>query len=169
MEPACLVCRSSEYLTQGCGGLSLSPLDTDPAASRPPGERECGGLPLTLLVTDPAASCPTGEREQVHRFSVRRRRGRTSRSEVHAILSDQAPVRQGLRHLLADSARRRSPSYIPTTSRYPLRPCSTTRLPTSRGSSIVLCPKCSSSGVLSILHSRPQTFLDKHNRVVIFP
>ena len=24
MEPACLVCRSSEYLTQGCGGLSLS-------------------------------------------------------------------------------------------------------------------------------------------------
>ena len=24
MEPACLVCHSSEYLTQGCGGLSLS-------------------------------------------------------------------------------------------------------------------------------------------------
>ena len=24
MEPAYLVCRSSEYLTQGCGGLSLS-------------------------------------------------------------------------------------------------------------------------------------------------
>ena len=24
MELACLVCRSSEYLTQGCGGLSLS-------------------------------------------------------------------------------------------------------------------------------------------------
>ena len=24
MEPACLVCRSSKYLTQGCGGLSLS-------------------------------------------------------------------------------------------------------------------------------------------------
>ena len=24
MEPACLVCRSSEYLTKGCGGLSLS-------------------------------------------------------------------------------------------------------------------------------------------------
>src|SRR4051812_36155994 len=23
MEHACLVCRSSEYLTQGCGGLSL--------------------------------------------------------------------------------------------------------------------------------------------------
>ena len=21
MEPACLVCRSSEYLTQGCGGV----------------------------------------------------------------------------------------------------------------------------------------------------
>ena len=24
MEPVCLVCRSLEYLTQGCGGLSLS-------------------------------------------------------------------------------------------------------------------------------------------------
>ena len=24
MEPACLVCLSSEYLTQGCSGLSLS-------------------------------------------------------------------------------------------------------------------------------------------------
>ena len=24
MEPACLVCRSSKYITQGCGGLSLS-------------------------------------------------------------------------------------------------------------------------------------------------
>ena len=50
MEPARLVCRSSEYLTQGCGGLSLSPLVTDPAASRPPGERECGGLSLSLTV-----------------------------------------------------------------------------------------------------------------------
>ena len=48
MEHACLGCRSSEYLTQGCGGLSLSPLVTDPAASRPPGERECGGLSLSL-------------------------------------------------------------------------------------------------------------------------
>ena len=49
MEPPCLVCLSSEYLTQGCGGLSLShtPLVTDPAASRPPGERECGGLSLS--------------------------------------------------------------------------------------------------------------------------
>ena len=102
------VVRSSECLTQGSGGLSLSPLVTDPAASRPPGERE-----------------------EVHRFSVRRRQGSTSRSAVHVVLSDQAPARQGLRHLLADSARRRSPSYIPTTSRYPLRPCSTARLPTS--------------------------------------
>ena len=49
MEPACLVCRSSEYLTQGCCGLSLSlsSLVTDSAASRPPGERECGGLSLS--------------------------------------------------------------------------------------------------------------------------
>ena len=49
MEPACLVCLSSEYLTQGCDGLSLSlsPLITDPAASRPPVERECGGLSLS--------------------------------------------------------------------------------------------------------------------------
>ena len=153
MELACLVCRSSEYLTQGCGGLSLSPLVTDPAASRPPRERE-----------------------EVHRFSVRRCRGSTSRSAVHAVLSNQAPARQGLRHLLADSARRRSPSYIPTTPRYPLWPFSTARLPTSLhvenlacGSSIVLCPKRSSSSVLSILHSRPHTVLDKHNRVVIFP
>ena len=111
--------------------LSLSPLVTDPAASRPPGERECSGLSLSPLVTDPATSRPPGEREEVHRFSVRRRRGSTSRSAVHAVLSDQAPARQGLRHLLADFARRRSPSYIPTTSRYPLRPCSTARLPTS--------------------------------------
>ena len=37
------------------------------------------------------------------------------------------------------------------------------------GSSIVRCPKRSSSGVLSILQSRPHTVLDKHNRVVIFP
>ena len=111
--------------------LSLSPLVTDPAASRPPGERECGGLSLSPLVTDPAASRPLGEREEVHHFSIRRRRGNTSRSAVHAVLSDQAPARQGLRHLLADSARRRSPSYIPTTSRYPLQPCSTAPLPTS--------------------------------------
>ena len=88
-------------------------------------------LSLSPLVTDPAASRPPAEREDVHRFSVRRRRGSTSRSAVHAVLSDQAPARQGLRHLLADSARCRSPSYIPTTSRYPLRPCSTARLPTS--------------------------------------
>ena len=123
--------------------LSLSPLVTDPAASRPPGERECGGLslshrwslirphpvrrgkgvrwPLSLspLVTDPVASRPPGEREEVHRFSVQRRRGSTSRSAIHAILSDEAPARQGQHYLLADSARRRSPSYFPTTSRYP--------------------------------------------------
>ena len=109
MEPAYLVCRSSEYLTQGCGDLSLS---------------------LSPLVTDPAASRPPGEREEVHSFSVRQCRGNTSRSAVHVVLFDQAPARQGLRHLLADSAHRRSPSYIPTTSKYPLRPCSTARLPT---------------------------------------
>ena len=49
MEHACLVCRSSEYLTQGCGGLSLSPLVTDPAASRPPGEGSAvASLSLTI-------------------------------------------------------------------------------------------------------------------------
>ena len=118
-------------------------------------------LSLSPLVTDPAAPRPPGEREEVHRFSVRRRRGSTSRSAVLAVLFDQAPTRQGLRHLLADFAHRRSPSYIPTTPRYPLRPCSTARLPTSLhvenlacGSSIVLCPKRISSGVLSILQSR---------------
>ena len=50
-------------------------------------------LSLSPLVTDPAASRPPGEREEVHRFSVRRRRGSTSRSAVHAVLSDQAPAR----------------------------------------------------------------------------
>ena len=50
-------------------------------------------LSLTLSVTDPAASRPPAEREDVHRFSVRRRRGSTSRSAAHAVLSDQAPAR----------------------------------------------------------------------------
>ena len=115
MEPPCLVCRSSEYLTQGCGGLSLShrwsliwmhPIRQGKGSA-------VASLSLSPLVTDPAASHPPGEREEVHRFSVRRRQGSTSRSAVHAVLSDQAPALQGLRHLLADSARRRSPSYIP--------------------------------------------------------
>ena len=44
------VCLSSHHLTQGGSGLSLSPLVSDPAASRPPAERE-----------------------DVHRLSVRRR------------------------------------------------------------------------------------------------
>ena len=48
---------------------------------------------LSSLVTDPAASRPPGEREEVHHFSVRRCRGSTSRSAVHAVLSDQAPAR----------------------------------------------------------------------------
>ena len=75
------------YLTQGCGGHSLSPLVTDPAASRPPGERECGGLSLSPLVTNSDASRPSGEREcgglsLSHRWSliqphpVRRGKGR---------------------------------------------------------------------------------------------
>ena len=49
MEPACLVCRSSEYLTQGCGGLSLSHrwslIRSHPVRR---GERESGGLSLSL-------------------------------------------------------------------------------------------------------------------------
>ena len=83
------IVRSSEYLTQSCDGLSLSlsPLVTDPDASRPPGERECGGLSLSPLATDPAASRPSGERECVglslsHRWSLIRphpvRRGKGS-------------------------------------------------------------------------------------------
>ena len=44
------VCLSSHHLTQGRRGLSLSALVSDPAASRPPAERE-----------------------DVHRLSVRRR------------------------------------------------------------------------------------------------
>ena len=34
------VCLSSHHLTQGRRGLSLSAFDSDPAASRPPAERE---------------------------------------------------------------------------------------------------------------------------------
>ena len=34
------VCLSSHHLTQGGGGLSLSALVSDPAASRSPAERE---------------------------------------------------------------------------------------------------------------------------------
>ena len=34
------VCLSSHHLAQGGGGLSLSPLVSDLAASRPPAERE---------------------------------------------------------------------------------------------------------------------------------
>ena len=44
------VCLSSHHLTQGRRGLSLSALVSDPAASRPPAERE-----------------------DVHRLSIRRR------------------------------------------------------------------------------------------------
>ena len=125
--------RSSEYLTQGWVGLSLSHRWS---LIRPHPVRRGKGsavtsLSLSPLFTDPAASRLPGEREEVHRFSVRRHQGSRSRSAVHAVLSDQAPAWQGLRHLLADSARRRSPSYIPTTSRYPLRPCSIARLPKS--------------------------------------
>ena len=58
------VVRSSEYLTQGSDGLSLSPLVTDPAASRPSGGKGVRWpLSLSPLVTDPAASRPPGERE----------------------------------------------------------------------------------------------------------
>ena len=138
-------------------------------------------LSLSPLVTNVAASRPSAEREDMHHFSIRWCQGSKSRSMVLTVLSDQAPARLGLHHLLAaavwaDPARRRSPSYIQTTPRYCVRPCSTARLPTSLhvenlacGSNIVLCPKGSSSSVLSILQSLPHTVLDKHNHVVIFP
>ena len=64
------ICLSSHHLTQDRRGLSLS-----------------------ALVSDPAASHPPAEREDVHRSSVRRRRGSTSQSVVPAILSDQAQAR----------------------------------------------------------------------------
>ena len=68
--PAWFVALQSISHKVAVASLSLSPLVTDPAASRPPGERECGGLSLSPLVTDPAASRSLGEREEVHRFSV---------------------------------------------------------------------------------------------------
>ena len=46
------VCLSSHHLTEGGGGLCLS---------------------LSPMVTDPTASRPLAEREDVHCFSVRRR------------------------------------------------------------------------------------------------
>ena len=69
----------------------------------------------------------------------------------------------------ADPGRRCPPSYILTTLRYSFhRPCSTAHLPTllhvenpGCGSSLVLCSKRSSSGVLSILQSHPQSIFDK--------
>ena len=64
-------------------------------------------------------------------------------------------------------------AHLVTSRRPPGIPSGLAPLPSSHvatcGSSIVLCPKCSSSGVLSILQSRPHTVLDKHNRVVILP
>ena len=64
------VCLSSHHLTQGRHGLSLTTLVSDPAASRPPAERE-----------------------DVHHLTVRRRGASTSRSAVPAVLSNQAPTR----------------------------------------------------------------------------
>ena len=60
MEPACLVCRTLEYLTQGRGGLSLS---HHWSLIRPHPVRRGKGsavacLSLSPLVTDPAASRP---------------------------------------------------------------------------------------------------------------
>src|SRR3954470_19730395 len=87
MEPACLVCRSSEYLTQGSGGLSLShrwslirphtvrrgkgsavaslSLSHHWSVIRPHPVRRGKGsavasLSLSPLVTDPVASCRRG-------------------------------------------------------------------------------------------------------------
>ena len=69
----------------------------------------------------------------------------------------------------ADPGRRRPPSFIPTTLRYSfLWPCSTAHLPTllhvenpAGRSSLVVCLKCISASILSILQSRPQTIFDK--------
>ena len=125
MELAFLVCRSSVYLTQGCGGLSLS-LSHRWSLIRPHPVRRGKGVrwPLSL------SHCWSLIRPHL----VRRGKGRkcivspfdgaeAARPDLRytPVLSDQAPARQGLRHLLTYSARRRSPSYIPTTSRYPLR------------------------------------------------
>ena len=60
IEHACLVCRSSEYLTQGCSGLSLShhwSLIRSHPVRRGKGSA-VASLFLPPLVTDPAASRP---------------------------------------------------------------------------------------------------------------
>ena len=69
----------------------------------------------------------------------------------------------------ADPSRWRPPSKIPMTLRYSfLRPCSTAHLPTllhvenpTCGSSLVVCLKRISVGVLSILQSCPQNIFEK--------
>ena len=129
-----MVCCSSEYLTQGCDGLSLShrwSLIRPHPVRRGKGSAVASlSLSLLPLVIDPAVSLCQGKGGSASFLRSTTPRQHV-RSAVHAVLSDQAPARQGLRQLLADSARRRSPSYIPMTSRYHLRPCSTARLPTS--------------------------------------
>ena len=151
--------------------LTHTPLVTDPAASRPPGERECGGLSLS------------------HHWSLIRphpvRRGKGRKCIVSPFDGAEA-ARPDLRYMpFSVTKLRRGRAYAtcsqipPTaahlvTSRRPLgipsglAPCPFSHV-AACGSSIVLCPKRRLSGVLSILHSRPHTVLDKHNRVVIFP
>ena len=151
--------------------LSLSPLFTDPAASRPPGERECGGLSLS------------------HRWSLIRlhpvRRGK-GRKCIVSPFDDAEAARPDLWYTPFSLTKlRRNRAYATCSQIRPplftllhpddlqVSPPALLHYPFSHvaacGSSIVLCPKHSSSSVLSILHSRPHTVLDKHNRVVIFP
>ena len=148
MEPACLVCRSSEYLTQGCGGLSLShrwSLIRPHPVCRGKG-RKCIASPF-----DRAEAARPDLRYTP--FSLTKlRRGR-----AYATCSQIPPAA----------------AHLVTSRRPQVSPPALLHCPSSHvaacGSSIVLCPKRSSSGVLSILQSRPHTVLDKHNRVVIFP
>ena len=117
--------------------LSLSQLVTDPAASRPPGKgRKC--------IVPPFDGAEAARPDlQYTLFSLTKLRC----SRAYATCSQIPPVA----------------AHLVTSRRPPVSPPALLHCPSSHvaacGSSIVFCPKHSSSGVLSILHFRPHTML----------
>ena len=142
------VVRSSEYLTQGSGGLSLSHrwslIRTHPV-------RRGKGRKCIVSPFDGAEAARPDLRYTP--FSLTKlRRGR-----AYATCLQIPPAAA---HLVTS---RRPPGIPSGLAPLPVFPRRWMWIFHS------FFPKCSSSGVLSILHSRPHTVLDKHNRVVIFP
>ena len=148
MEPACLVCLSSEYLTQGCGGLSLS---HHWSLIRPHPIRQRKGRTCIVSPFDGAEAARPDLRYTS--FSVTK----LWCGRANATCSQIPPAAA---HLVTSRRPPGIPSGLAPLSVLPRRCMSIFH------SSL---PKRSSSDVLSILQSRPHTVLDKHNRVVIFP